>query len=337
MSIHSAKGLEFKVVFVSALQREPDRTSPVIAFSNELGAKWRNPATGKSQPDTAYKAIKQERKLREEAEENRLLYVAMTRAEERLFLTYTRGKNSRGWQKLVETTVAAEVTSATVIPAPPRVEKPGIEVQIVAPPLVTGQHDSTVAVTSISLFEACPRKYFLSKYIGLGLPGSDAMSVGSEVHKILAGGTSKLLEAQELAARFQMPDGAKHEFDFMFAVEDIVLRGQIDLWYEQDGELVLVDFKTDRVEEPESYGLQLRFYALALERYLGRLPDRAVLFYLRSGRALEISLSLNDLKRALVTLNELLNAQKTMVFPLKEGEHCFRCEFYKGACPAGKN
>ncbi len=337
MSIHSAKGLEFKVVFVSALQREPDKTSPVIAFANELGAKWRNPATGKSQPDTAYAAMKQERKRREEAEENRLLYVAMTRAEERLFLTYTKGKNARAWQKLVESTVAAEFASDTVIPAPPRVERPGLEVQIVAPPVVTGQHDSTVAVTSISLFEACPRKYFLSKYIGLGLPSSDAMSVGSEVHKILAGGTSKLLEAQELAGRFQMPDGAKHEFDFMFAIEDVVLRGQIDLWYEQDGELVLVDFKTDRVEEPESYALQLRFYALALERYLGRLPDRAVLFYLRSGRAVEISLALNDLKRAKTTLQELLNGQKTMVFPLKEGEHCFRCEFYKGLCPAGKN
>jgi len=158
MSIHSAKGLEFKVVFVSALQRPPDSTSPVIAFSNGIGAKWRNPATGKSQPDTAYAALKQERKRREEAEENRLLYVAMTRAEERLFLTYTKGKNSRNWQKLVESTVAAELASDTVIPAPPRMEKPDIEVQFVEPPVVTGQHDSTIPVTAISLFETCPRK-----------------------------------------------------------------------------------------------------------------------------------------------------------------------------------
>jgi ATP-dependent helicase/nuclease subunit A len=340
MSIHSAKGLEFKVVFVSALQRPPDSSSPVFAFSNGIGAKWRNPATGKSQPDTAYAALKQERKRREEAEENRLLYVAMTRAEERLFLTYTKGKSSRNWQKLVESTVAAEFASDTVIPAPPRVERPEIDIQIVEPPAVTGQHDSTIAVTAISLFEACPRKYFLSKYIGLEPPASDAMSVGSEVHKILAGGTSNLLEAQELAARFPMPSHPtrlEHEFDFMFAIEDVVLRGQIDLWYEQDGELVLVDFKTDWEESPETYALQLRFYALALERYVGRLPDRAVLFYLRSGRAVEISLALNDLKCAKTTLWEALYGQKMMLFPLREGEHCFRCEFYKGLCPAGKN
>ena len=134
-----------------------------------------------------------------------------------------------------------------------------------------------------------------------------------------------------------MPEGATHEFDFLFAVEDIVLRGQIDLWYEQDGELVLVDFKTDREEVPEEHALQMRIYALALERYLGRKPDRAVLFYLRSGRAVEVSLSLNDLKSAVKTVSDLLNAQKTMVFPLQEGEHCRRCAFYKGLCPAGKN
>jgi len=187
------------------------------------------------------------------------------------------------------------------------------------------------------LFEACPRKYFLSKYLGMEPPRSDAMSVGSEVHRILAGGSSDSLEARELASRFPMPDHAsrlEQEFDFMFAVEDVVLRGQIDLWYEQDGELVVVDFKTDREEEPEAHAFQMRIYALALERYVGRAPDRAVLFYLRSGRAIEISL---DLESAVKTLKDFLDAQKTMTFPLHEGDHCVRCEYYKGLCPAGKN
>ena len=61
-----------------------------------------------------------------------------------------------------------------------------------------------------------------------------------------------------------------------------------------------------------------------------------MLFYLRSGRAVEISLASNDLKNAMDILNELINAQEKILFPLKEGEHCFRCEFYQGLCPAGK-
>lgn len=343
MSIHAAKGLEFKVVFVSALQRDPDRSSPVLVFSNTagLGAKWRNPATGESQPDTAYAALKQERKQREEAEENRLLYVAMTRAENRLFLTYTKGRNPRGWQKLVESAVPAEFSADSVVLAPLRPQTGQADaVQFVEPPVVTGQHDSTAAVTDVALFEECPRKYFLSRYIGLEPRGSEAASIGSEVHKILAGGSSDSPEALEIASRFPMPDHAsrlEQEFDFLFAVEDIVLGGQIDLWYEQDGELVVVDYKTDREEDPERHALQMRIYALALERYLGRLPDRAVLFYLRARRAVDITLSSKDVESAKNAVSEFFNAQKTMRFSLQEGDQCRRCAFYKGLCPAGRN
>jgi CRISPR/Cas system-associated exonuclease Cas4 (RecB family) len=257
-------------------------------------------------------------------------------------LTYTKRRNAGGWQKLVDTDDPPETT---IIPVPPRSEIDRIAtVEIVEPPLVEGQHDSTAAVTSVALFDLCPRKYFLSRYVGVesGQPGAGAMSLGSEVHKVLAGGTSNSLEAQELAGRFPMPDHPtriEHEFDFLFALEgaDVVLRGQIDLWYEQDGELVLVDYKTDRDETPENYSLQLRLYALALERYLGRFPDRAVLFYLRSATAVEISLTSNDLEHTRQAVKNLLSAQNSMEFPLQEGDHCRRCAFYQGLCPAGKD
>jgi ATP-dependent helicase/nuclease subunit A len=337
MSIHAAKGLEFKVVFVSALQRDTERSSPVLTFSHlyGLGAKWRNPATGDSQPDSAYAALKQERKTSEEAETNRLLYVAMTRAEDRLFLTYTKTRDSRGWPKLVESAIPASLGLVQMPLALKNVEAE--PVQFVDPPMVTGQHDSAAAVTDIAMFGDCPRKYFLSRYLGFEQQGSDAATVGSEVHKILAGGTSSSLEAQELAGRFPMPDHAtrlEKEFDFLLEMEGVVLRGQIDLWYEQDGELVVVDYKTDREEAPEIHAFQMRLYAMALDRYLSRLPDRAVLFYLRSGRAVDISLDLEDAER---TVRKFLNAQDSMQFSLREGDRCRRCAFYKGLCPAGKN
>ena len=81
----------------------------------------------------------------------------------------------------------------------------------------------------------------------------------------------------------------------------------------------------------------MRIYALALERYLGRLPDRAVLFYLRSQRPVEIALSPQDLSDAQKVVIEFLKAQETMRFALEEGAHCRRCPFYKGLCPAGKS
>ena len=101
MSIHAAKGLEFRVVFIAAMSRGPDRRTPVITFSagSGIGAKWRNPLTGKGQSDSAHAVAKEQLKQREEAEENRLLYVAMTRARDRLILSYTERDRARGLAK----------------------------------------------------------------------------------------------------------------------------------------------------------------------------------------------------------------------------------------------
>ncbi len=341
MSIHAAKGLEFKAVFVSALQHGGNKTTPVIAFSSEagLGAKWRNPANGASLSDAAYRALNDERNRREKAEENRLLYVAMTRAEQRLFLTYTKIKNPRGWVTLVEDAVPASYTAHTVAAAPEATGLAGGEqLQFVDPPILTGQHDSSAAVTDVVLFDVCPRKYFLQRYIGVdadaGAPGKGATDLGTEVHHILAGGVSDLPEAHELAAHAPKIENATREFDFLYAIGDVVLRGQIDVFYEQDGKLIVGDYKTGEGERPEEYALQLKIYALALEKYLGRLPDRAVLFYLRSGNQVEIPLTGLDAVKE--TIGKFLDAQRTLRFDLREGDHCRRCAFYKGVCPAGK-
>jgi ATP-dependent exoDNAse (exonuclease V) beta subunit len=341
MTIHAAKGLEFKVVFVSALHRQPDKSTAVIAFSADvgLGAKWRNPATGESLSDAAHIALKHERGRRDEAEENRLLYVAMTRAEDRLFLTYKRARNPRGWVKLVESVVDAQFS------APSPVETPGSsrsaesnEVRFIEKPVLTGQYDSSASVTSVVLFEQCPRKYFLDRYLGLeeqpDRPATGAANLGTEVHKILAGGASEIVEAHELAARAPKIDHATREFDFLYAAGDVVLRGQIDVFYEDDGQLIVADYKTDREENPDQYALQLKIYALALERYVGRRPDKALLFYLRSGREFEVAL--DDLDGARAAIERFSRAQEEARFDLKEGDHCRRCSFYRKLCPAGR-
>ena len=108
MTIHAAKGLEFPVVFVSALHRGPDRRKPVIAVSREtgLGVKWRNPVTGKGRSDSAHMALIEQIERKEQAEENRLLYVAMTRAQDRLILVRMRNARiSSPWQKLAEAVI----------------------------------------------------------------------------------------------------------------------------------------------------------------------------------------------------------------------------------------
>jgi len=124
------------------------------------------------------------------------------------------------------------------------------------------------------------------------------------------------------------------------AVEDVVLRGQIDLWFEEAGELVLLDYKTDEIKAREAatrvtrYAPQRRLYALALERLMGRSPTAAFVYFLRPGVAVPVSLerSLIDDPEALV--RDFRDAQSSLTFPLHEGDHCARCPYVRGLCPA---
>jgi len=346
MTIHAAKGLEFPVVFVSALHRGPDKRKPVIAVSRDLGlgVKWRNPVTGQGCSDSAHRALVAQMERHEDAEENRLLYVAMTRAQDRLILSYAERKRSSHWQKLAES-----VVPESAVPREPITVESGsasIGEDVLDPPVVSGQYDSAVSVTSVAMFQACPRRYYLSRYLGLepvpDRPGTGAIELGLEVHSALAGEAVESAEANEMAARFRLSGlgqraasatRIEREFDFLFETDDVIVRGQIDLWFEQDGELVLVDYKTDRDEEgSESYALQLRLYALALERYAGRRPDRAVLYYLRSDRIVDISLTGADMDAARNAVRELRDAQDKLQFPMKVGERCRRCLFWGGVC-----
>jgi len=359
MSIHAAKGLEFRVVFVSALHRGPEKRVPAILFSADLGlgVKWRNPVTGEGLSSATHASLAARRKLDEEAEENRLLYVAMTRAEDRLILSYARRKQGAKWPKLVERAVPAVMeTDQVSIAQTARVllETRGSEVY--ARPAVSGQYDSSAAVTAVTLFHACPRKYYLDRYLGLaGLGGQNcppqpilaaprAIEVGLEVHRGLAGETTVSPEALDMIQRFRATELGQRatratrretEFDFLLDLEDVILRGQIDLWFEEAGELILVDYKTDRDEwsAPE-YALQLRLYALALQLYAGRIPDRAALCYLRSGKVIEVGLKEGDLEGARLAVKEFSAAQNNLKFPMKPGEQCLRCMFYEGACPS---
>jgi len=338
------------VVFVSALHRGPDRRKPVIAVSREmgLGVRWRHPLTGQGLSDAPYQALMDRIDEKEAAEENRLLYVAMTRAQDRLILSHAERKRASTWQKLA----ASAVPESPAPPEPAAASSTAADIaeEMLGPPDVDGQYDSAAAVTSVAMFRACPRKYYLSRYLGLEPapegPGTGAIELGLDVHDALAGAAVESVEANELASRFRSSDLGRRaeaatrierEFDFLFEIDDVILRGQIDLWFEDRGQLVLVDYKTDRDESAaEGYALQLRLYALALERYAGRRPDRAVLYYLRSNRMVEIGLTDEDLAAARSAVRELREAQEQLQFPLIIGEQCKKCWFWKGLCPAGR-
>jgi hypothetical protein len=88
MTVHAAKGLEFPVVCVADLGRQPNARTPDLLVDGErLGVRLMRLDGERSTPALAYEELCAERRRREAEEEDRILYVAMTRARELLVLS----------------------------------------------------------------------------------------------------------------------------------------------------------------------------------------------------------------------------------------------------------
>lgn len=92
MTVHAAKGLEFPVVCVADLGRQPNARLPdLLVDGARVGLRLMRLDGGGSSPALAYAELCAERRRREAEEEDRILYVAMTRARELLVLSASVG------------------------------------------------------------------------------------------------------------------------------------------------------------------------------------------------------------------------------------------------------
>jgi ATP-dependent exoDNAse (exonuclease V) beta subunit len=390
MTAHAAKGLEFRITIIAAMHKGTQRESAPATFTPEhgLGLRWKDPSSkGDGLKDSWARANGERLKQRDREESNRLLYVAMTRAEEHLILSYTcGGKRPGNWARLVDDFFQLGEVSPAVEPR--TIERDGFAVSVLVTdsdppeagnrmvedgesanvltlprPVVGGQRDTAVNVTSLAVFAGCPRKYYLQRYIGWNtgrrrrfdaesLPEEeeddtdlDAAELGSLVHEVLAGKEGPHpIEAQKLADVFLESDlgrragqatRVEREWEFIADIDDTLVRGSVDLWFEEGGEIHLVDYKTDAVARPGDYAPQLALYALAMERAFGKRPARAWLHFLRSDLIAEVPLNDGTIGNARRLIAELRAAQDRLEFELRVGEHCGSCQFFRSLCPAG--
>lgn len=103
------------------------------------------------------------------------------------------------------------------------------------------------------------------------------------------------------------PDNVHREWPFTVSVsaqqagiassdEKIIIQGIVDLLIHTKERLILIDFKTDAVSEEEiaeraaRYVPQIRYYALAVEKILGRPVEQACLYFLKPSKSFPIDL-----------------------------------------------
>ena len=88
----------------------------------------------------------------------------------------------------------------------------------------------------------------------------------------------------------------RREQPFVFEYEGQLIQGIIDLYFEEDGELVLVDYKTDRVMKGEAgekelvkrYAIQLDYYEKALTQLTGKNVKEKIIYSFALGKGLSV-------------------------------------------------
>jgi ATP-dependent helicase/nuclease subunit A len=185
----------------------------------------------------------------------------------------------------------------------------------------------SLSYSALSLFGRCSYRYYAERIVGMhpadaggsvpGQSGLAATEIGDAVHVLLEKGVeaadvraqalalyrgatdedlgrvAELVQAwhdSPLARRLAERGGLRPELSFAFAHEGVLLHGRFDLFRVADGRALVVDYKTNRLEQltPEEaleddYSIQRLVYALAAFRAGADEVEVAYIFLERPG------------------------------------------------------
>jgi ATP-dependent DNA helicase UvrD/PcrA len=356
MTIHQAKGLEFEAVFVPGL------------------VEGRLPQSGRSPRFELPQAVLEPLvRGREDvlAEERRLLYVAMTRARQRLYLT--RASHYEGGRRWRDSRFIAEVRAAggrTVVerevaasPRPIPQPSPGKE-----------EGDVVLSYSSISAYRDCPKQYWYRYEQRLPVVQSAEAVHGVILHEVLrrAGGvrqsgskvTAALLGSlhSEVWNATPFPDARRAptfkrngadqleayrnrggfesrpeylEQQFIANLDGWTLRGVIDRVDRTETGWRILDYKSGRPVARGRRDLQVALYAIGSASLNGDVPQNLELdvVYLASGDTLHLERPEALVAEAEKQGAEVAEGAKAGRFEARpERRRCRQCP-YRLVCP----
>lgn len=309
MSIHKAKGLESSIVILADTaagrgDRPPkNETARMTRFDHGEFVRLDGPAFRNG----AAIAASLDDHLHRAAEDVRLLYVALTRARDRLIVFGAEDQTTpwieaiSAWTTGVTHRVIDFPRRAGAALAPPSIGAPdavlrcdtaAAAVRALAAPPFRSPSDSGDAGDVLRAIEGAPERSIAreaGRIVHARLAGIDATATGAAADEAAAILLS--FQGSELATRLASLDVLGHEVPVLLDEDGARWSGTIDLLYRGgDGAIVVADFKTDSSDEGaiERHGHQLRVYAQAISRALPGAVVRAELWMLRSGRVLPL-------------------------------------------------
>lgn len=364
MTVHGAKGLEFKYVFIvqcveqkfpsTKRERGIDLPPALLGMTEEAS-------------DTAHLE-----------EERRLMYVALTRAKEGAYLT--RATDYGGERKRKASRFLGELG---FVASEPTKEEERFDAKGNEEVVLSAMHPKIpkrLSFTQLSAFERCPLQYKFAHLYRVPVFGNPASTFGRTMHTTLENLFRSYREAEEKGEPITMdeagvralydaawsdawyPDDATREEyrmmgwlalrkihgealenpphpvyleqDFTLKIGEFVIKGRIDRVDRlPDGTYEIVDYKSgnpkteEMIKKDRDSRRQLTLYYLAAREALGIEVTKMTYYYLTDNTTVTLAPKPKEVEKLREEILEIGEALKTTTFPPQPDYHCRHCDF----------
>ncbi|HHP7245254.1 MAG TPA: UvrD-helicase domain-containing protein [Elainellaceae cyanobacterium] len=296
MTIHASKGLEWPVVIVPDLSRKESTDSPAIRIDPQLGVALKlDDDDGSTQKSALYTFLNYQKHQADQDEAKRVLYVALTRARDRLILTAADEKGGGldilqpGLDGMIDIT-SIEFDAECANPSEPCDPAPFPHP---AHRLIqsSGAGLWELPVTAFTDYALCPKRFEFRHLQGHpgAYQGTELRNLGAEIGTLTHKALQHQVQEVETLAKFnpELPPEAIRdalnlakmfhqsgvyapyrnqpsiaEYPVTISVGTLSLNGTVDVLAPE----FVLDFKTDQTINPHHHRLQLWAYATATER-----------------------------------------------------------------------
>jgi ATP-dependent helicase/nuclease subunit A len=312
MTVHASKGLQFPHVILPKMGKTAPPPSVEFFLSDETSGRWTlgvtEPEEGKKVASLSGLSLLEVMKKRQQEEEDRVLYVALTRAEESVTLIYEEEPRDSSWaarlplkqeegshreekftyrlrKQAFKAEKALEVIQKALEEIQPYQARVSSSLQTYSvTEIIESENKKSVAVVKREMADLhkalagvdVHRIFESIKYKWMKDPEfqwQDLMPQLSDPHQAAL----RYLAEDQNGRWLEVIQNGEVEFGLAVKLDQRLIQGQIDLWgFDHSGQAWVVDYKTGSSEHQAKAMKQLHIYCWALQKMKKIDPEKPV-------------------------------------------------------------